>query len=146
MQTELERANARAASGAEEWVERNKKLEKELEWARETADRLDRQNQGLQSENHKLRAQFKTQEDDREYLIRQLVAAKKDNARLRQDLAAAQDEIATTRRDSDERAEASARMMAGAGTGFGAAGGGPNQSAAQISSATHRNPSIAAVE
>ena len=39
VQTELERANARAASGAEEWVERTKKLEKEVEWARETADR-----------------------------------------------------------------------------------------------------------
>lgn len=40
----------------------------------------------MNAENSRLKNQFKTQEDDREYLIKQLVAAKKDNARLRQDL------------------------------------------------------------
>ena len=47
------------------------------------ADRLDRVNQALAKENSRLKTQFKTQEDDREFLIRQLVAMKKDNARLR---------------------------------------------------------------
>jgi hypothetical protein len=102
VQTELEKANARATSGAQEWVDKCKRLEKELEWARETADRLDRHNQALSRENAQLKTQFKTQEDDREYLVRQLVAAKKDNARLRQDLAGAQQELFESRAKADE--------------------------------------------
>lgn len=103
MQTELEKEKERAEDGASVWIEKNRQLEKELDWAKEMADRydclhiasvvwftcilvfrLDRHNQSLTRENARLRTQFKSQEDDREYLIRQLVAAKKDNARLRQ--------------------------------------------------------------
>lgn len=40
------------------------------------ADRLDRVNQGLSGENLRLKSQFKSQEDDRKFLIRQLVAVK----------------------------------------------------------------------
>ena len=40
------------------------------------ADRLDRVNQGLSRENFRLKSQFKSQEDDRKFLIKQLVAIK----------------------------------------------------------------------
>lgn len=40
------------------------------------ADRLDRVNQGLSRENVRLKSQFKSQEDDRKFLIKQLVAIK----------------------------------------------------------------------
>ena len=40
--------------------------EKDLEWAKEMADRLERVNQQLTQDNATLKAQFKTQEDDRE--------------------------------------------------------------------------------
>eukprot|EP00983_Pelagomonas_calceolata_P064844 1148314-Pelagomonas_calceolata.AAC.8 len=40
-----------------------------------------------EEENGRLRAQFKCQEDDREYLIRQVVNLKKDNKRLTAELA-----------------------------------------------------------
>merc|ERR1712232_547749 len=46
---------------------------------------MGRVNQALVKENGRLKSQFKTQEDDREFLIRQLVAVKKDNSRLRQE-------------------------------------------------------------
>ncbi len=39
-----------------------------------------------------MKTQFKTQEDDRDYLIRQLVAVKKDNARLRQEITSLREE------------------------------------------------------
>jgi hypothetical protein len=127
VQTELEKANARATSGAQEWVDKCKRLEKELEWARETADRLDRHNSALSRENGQLRTQFKTQEDDREYLVRQLVAAKKDNARLRQDLAAAQQAVFEARARAEDvetrLAETVAGALGGGATGSGPAGG-----------------------
>eukprot|EP01138_Halocafeteria_seosinensis_P009788 gb/GECG01009999.1/.p1 GENE.gb/GECG01009999.1/~~gb/GECG01009999.1/.p1 ORF type:complete len:465 (+),score=98.19 gb/GECG01009999.1/:1-1395(+) len=95
VQTELEKERSNAQDGAAVWIEKNRQLEKELEWAKEMADRLDRHNQALNQENSRLKTQFRTQEDDREYLIRQLVAAKKDNARLRQELDSASSEIDT---------------------------------------------------
>ena len=81
VQTELEKEKSRSDDGASAWIEKNRQLEKELDWAKEMADRLERANQSLSKENSRLKAQFKTQEDDREFLIRQLVAVKKDNAR-----------------------------------------------------------------
>lgn len=93
VQTELERERARAEDGAAVWIEKNRQLSKELEWAKDMADRLDRHNAALVKENTRLKLQFKTQEDDREYLIRQLVATKKDAARLRVELSAAQADL-----------------------------------------------------
>lgn len=58
----------------------------EVDWAKEMADRLSRVNQQLSKENVELKAQFKAGEEDRNFLIKQLVAIKKDNARLLQEL------------------------------------------------------------
>lgn len=141
VQTELEKANARATSGAQEWVDKCKRLEKELEWARETADRLDRHNSALTRENGQLRTQFKTQEDDREYLVRQLVAAKKDNARLRQDLAAAQQAVFEARARAEDVETRLAETMA-ATLGAGAAGSGPGMGSTAASGAGARGGSV----
>lgn len=85
VQTELEKEKNKTDDGASAWIEKSRQLEAEVDWAKEMADRLDRVNQALSKENSRLKTQFKTQEDDREFLIRQLVAMKKDNARLRQE-------------------------------------------------------------
>ena len=58
-------------------------------------DRLERVNQTLTSENSRLKAQFASQEEDRNYLIKQLVAVKKDNARLRAEYASVEQENAS---------------------------------------------------
>jgi hypothetical protein len=54
-----------------------------VEWAKEVADRLERVNQALTQENNRLKTQFSSQEEDRHFLIQQLVSVKKDNERLR---------------------------------------------------------------
>lgn len=94
VQTELEKEKSKKDDGAGAWIERSRQLEAEVEWAKEVADRLERANQSLTSENARLKAQFKTQEDDRNYLIKQLVAVKKDNARLRGEYVAIEQENA----------------------------------------------------
>ncbi|CAN0076116.1 unnamed protein product, partial [Discosporangium mesarthrocarpum] len=76
VQTELEKEKSRKDGGASVWIERTRQTEAELDWAKEMADRLDRVNQGLSRENTRLKSQFKSQEDDRKFLIRQLVAVK----------------------------------------------------------------------
>lgn len=75
-QTELEKEKTRKDGGDSTWIERTRRTEAELDWAKEMADRLDRVNQGLSRENVRLKSQFKSQEDDRKFLIKQLVAIK----------------------------------------------------------------------
>jgi chromosome segregation ATPase len=83
VQAELEKEKSKKDDGAAAWIERSRQLEAEVEWAKEVADRLERVNQTLLQENNRLKGQFSSQEEDRNFLIKQLVAVKKDNARLR---------------------------------------------------------------
>ena len=83
VQTELEKEKSKKDDGAMAWIEKSRQLEAEVEWAKEVADRLERVNQSLLQENSRLKSQFASQEEDRNFLIKQLVSVKKDNARLR---------------------------------------------------------------
>lgn len=158
LHAELEKEKARAEDGAAVWIERNRQVAKELEWAKDMAERLDRHNQALArgacctrllnmsrlsvcrsfithitcctsfalAENTRLKNQYRTQEDDREYLIKQLVAAKKDNARLRSEMARSREEAASLASEVEElkisaamgqHEEAAAAEAGGAGEG-----------------------------
>ena len=88
IQSELDKEKSKKEDGAGAWIERCKQLEAELEWAKEVADRLERVNQTLLQENNRLKSQFTSQEEDRNFLIKQLVAVKKDNAKLRAEYSA----------------------------------------------------------
>ncbi|TMW62045.1 hypothetical protein Poli38472_009538 [Pythium oligandrum] len=83
VQEELESEKNKTDDGASAWIQKSKQLETEVEWTKELADRLDRLNQSLTRENQRLKTQFTTQENDREFLVKQLVTVKKDNVRLR---------------------------------------------------------------
>ncbi|KAG9416703.1 hypothetical protein AC1031_001084 [Aphanomyces cochlioides] len=87
VQEELETEKNKTDDGASAWIDKSKQLETEVEWTKEMADRLDRLNQSLTRENQRLKTQFSMQENDREFLVRQLVSVKKDNVRLRKELA-----------------------------------------------------------
>ncbi|CAM9937047.1 unnamed protein product, partial [Choristocarpus tenellus] len=93
VQTELEREKARKDVGASAWIERTRQTEAELDWAKDMADRLDRVNQGLSRDNARLKSQFKSQEDDRNFLIRQLVAVKKESQSQRQEISALEERM-----------------------------------------------------
>ncbi|RHY31817.1 hypothetical protein DYB32_003136 [Aphanomyces invadans] len=86
VQEELETEKNKTDDGASAWIDKSKQLETEVEWTKEMADRLDRLNQSLTRENQRLKTQFSMQENDREFLVRQLVAVKRDNVRLRKEL------------------------------------------------------------
>ena len=92
VQTELEKEKSKKEDGASAWMERSRQLEAELEWTKEVADRLERTNQALLQENNRLKSQFKSQEEDRAFLIKQLVTIKKDNAKLRNEYVALEEE------------------------------------------------------
>jgi hypothetical protein len=92
VQFELESERSKKDDGALEWIEKTKTLGKELDWSREEALRLDRMNQFLTKENERMKTQLRSQEDDREFIVRQMLTLKKENSRLKAAAAAERDE------------------------------------------------------
>mmetsp|Transcript_8435 Transcript_8435/g.22529 ORF Transcript_8435/g.22529 Transcript_8435/m.22529 type:complete len:445 (-) Transcript_8435:1732-3066(-) len=91
-QLRAERAKAEEASTvgkggvSHEFVEKAQKLGKELERYKEEAIRLDRSNDVLSREVEGLRTKCKSHEEDHEFLVRQMVALKRENSRLKSEL------------------------------------------------------------
>lgn len=112
VQTELEKEKSKKDDGAGAWIERSRQLEAEVEWAKEVADKLERVNQTLLQENARLKSQFQSQEEDRNFLIKQLVAVKKDNARLRAEYTAAEADSEVLKQQLE-----TAQQLGGAGAG-----------------------------
>ena len=86
VQAELQKEKSKKDDGAAAWIDRSRQLELEVDREKERADKLDRINQALGQENTRLKQQFQTQEDDRSFLVRQLVVVKNENSELRDDL------------------------------------------------------------
>lgn len=82
-QFELESERSKKDDGALEWIEKTKTLSKELDWSRDEALRLDQLNQTLSKESSRLKVQMRSQEDDREFIVRQMLTLKKENSRLK---------------------------------------------------------------
>ena len=80
--SELDAERARSASGSAEWVGRCGRLSEEMEWLRGLVEEVGGENRGLGKEVRRMRKAMKVQEEDRDFLIKQLVDAKKRNARL----------------------------------------------------------------
>jgi hypothetical protein len=102
VQEELECEKNKTDDGASAWIDKSKQLETEVEWTKEMADRLDRLNQSLTRENQRLKTQFSMQEADRDFLVKQLVTVKKDNVRLRSEIA---DKVKECERMKEELAQ-----------------------------------------
>lgn len=97
VQAELVKEKNKSDEGSSQWIEKVRQLEKELEWTREMADRLERVNQGLTKDNARLATRCKTQEDDRELLVKRLVTAKKEASRFEQELEQVKEELEAER-------------------------------------------------
>lgn len=83
---QLEKERNQKDDGALEWIDKARALGKELDVYKMEAVRLDKENQRLQKENNRLRMQFKSQEEDRDELVRQVLALKRETAKLRSDI------------------------------------------------------------
>ncbi len=70
VQTELEKEKSRTDDGAMKWIDKTKQMEKQMDWYKDNADRLDARNQTLTKESERLKSQFQTQEEDRNFLVR----------------------------------------------------------------------------
>lgn len=110
---------------AEEWAARFREAQAHL-MSTETAWKdCDRKNKLLDEENKQLRTQYRAQENDREFLVRQHVSVKRDNARLHDELNRlnAKSRAAAALRQSVD-GQSVADSTAGLSTGGGGGGGG----------------------
>lgn len=115
VQTELEKEKGKKDDGAGAWIEKCRQLEAEVEWAKEVADRLERVNQNLVAESTRVKAQFASQEEDRNHLIKQLVAVKKDNSTLRTSLSNMERDLELLEQEKRKIQEEGALSMGGVG-------------------------------
>lgn len=135
VQTELDKERGRKDDGAAQWIERCRQLEAEVEWAKEVADRLERVNQNLVAEAARLKTQFANQEEDRNHLVKQLVAIKRTNAAMKSEHAALKDEydlLKTQLRSIQEGGGASTGMVTSTGRMVGGGAGGMEASAGSV--------------
>ena len=83
VQAELEMQKSKKDDGAVAYIELSKAKEYDVEKEKVKADLKERQNQALLQANNRLKSQFVSREEDRNYLVMQINMARNDNARLR---------------------------------------------------------------
>jgi len=83
VQAELEMQKSKKDDGAVAYIELSKVKEYDVEREKVRADLKERQNQALLQANNRLKGQFASREEDRNYLVGQINLARNDNARLR---------------------------------------------------------------
>lgn len=80
---ELEAQRGRKGENSSELQVRHRRVVAELHEAQELAQTFDKKNQQLTAENQRLQERLRTREDDRQALLRELVLARKEAARLK---------------------------------------------------------------
>jgi chromosome segregation ATPase len=83
VQAELESQKSKKDDGASAYIELSKAKEYDVEREKVKADQRERQNQALLQSNNRLKSQFASREEDRNYLVMQINSARNDNARLK---------------------------------------------------------------
>lgn len=66
-----------------DYLEKETQLISELEWIKNIAQKIDNENHNLLKKYMDLKAQYQTQENDREMLLKELIMKKKQNALLK---------------------------------------------------------------
>jgi hypothetical protein len=119
VQAELEMQKSKKDDGAVAYIELSKVKEYDVEKEKVRADLKERQNQALLQANSRLKNQFASREEDRNFLVLQINMARTDNARLRAEY---NEYEAENTRLKQQLAEQSERLnVSNTGTGAGTA-------------------------
>lgn len=93
IQAEFQQERSRNDDGATLWIDKCRKLESEFEWAQDTSRKLELEKQQLQKEVARLKQAEAAHAEDRQFLVRQVVAAKKENEAMQAELSAAKQQL-----------------------------------------------------
>lgn len=86
MKKKLEEQKSFKGDQAADLKERENEMQHNLELITNIAQRIDNENRLLIKKNAEYKQEFKTQENDRELLVRQLVMQKKENQKYKEEL------------------------------------------------------------
>ncbi|CDW74794.1 UNKNOWN [Stylonychia lemnae] len=86
MKKKIEERKTQKGDQAADLKDRENELHHHLELITNIAQRIDNENRALMKKNQELKHEYKTQEDDRELLVKQLVMQKKENAKIREEI------------------------------------------------------------
>lgn len=114
VQAELEMQKSKKDDGAVAYIELSKAKEYDVEKEKVKADMKERQNQALLQANNRLKGQFASREEDRNFLVMQINSARNDNARLRSEY---NEHEAESKRLKHQLAELTEKIAGGAGAG-----------------------------
>ena len=93
LKKELEDERRKKGVDSGNFEEKQNRLIRELELIKATTEVIEAKNKQLAEENNRLKLEFKSQENDRELLLRQLVAKKKENVELKEEMGRMKDEV-----------------------------------------------------
>lgn len=82
LRLEVQRLKTRNMQGTDEWITKIRKLEEENLWMKQVSDKIQTENKKVSVNNSTLNQQISTLEADREFLIKQVIAIKKENKHL----------------------------------------------------------------
>ena len=86
MKKRLEEQKSYKSDQGADLKERENEMQHNLELITSIAQRIDNENRLLIKKNTELKQQYKTQENDRELLVRQLVMQKKENQKYKEEI------------------------------------------------------------
>lgn len=94
---ELEDEKKRKTMGVDNYAEKAEQLSRELELMKASMDLIESKNEILKRENGLLKQKFRTQEAERNLLVRQIVDYKRENAQIAAEIAMYKEMLNTTR-------------------------------------------------
>eukprot|EP00347_Sterkiella_histriomuscorum_P016962 403351189 len=86
MKKKIEERKTQKGDQAADLKDRENELHHHLELITNIAQRIDNENRALMKKNQELKGEYRTQENDRELLVKQLVMQKKENAKIREEI------------------------------------------------------------
>ena len=82
LRLEVQRLKTKNMHGTDEWITKIRKLEEENLWMKQVSDKIQTESKRVTASNSSLSQQISTLEADREFLIKQVIAIKKENKHL----------------------------------------------------------------
>ena len=116
LKKELSEERQANITGAQEWIDKNNLLTHELDNATETLNKISSSNIKLTLENKDLKIKFKSQEEERQAVVRQVTAMRKENYRLTEHVQRLQKEVIEISKVIRKRRQTEPATAAGSGS------------------------------
>eukprot|EP01060_Flectonema_neradi_P032816 TRINITY_DN5310_c0_g1_i1.p1 TRINITY_DN5310_c0_g1~~TRINITY_DN5310_c0_g1_i1.p1 ORF type:complete len:509 (+),score=137.16 TRINITY_DN5310_c0_g1_i1:1930-3456(+) len=117
LKKELNEERQANITGAQEWIDKNNLLTHELNNATETLNKITSSNVKLALENKDLKIRFKSQEEERQSVVRHVTTMRKENRRLTEHVVRLQEEVIQISKEIGKKRNLDQTKSTAAGSG-----------------------------